>query len=153
MWVLLALLLALGIFAAAMGWRAPKDADVAGKTSDSTNETAAAVTPDETSGTPKASPHDSAACHTCAAENTGCYAERMLRHATQVEPQYFEDEELDAYRGISAETYSPEQEEEFAEVLHTLKEEEVADWLHALTLRGIELPVALREEAVMMLQG
>lgn len=94
----------------------------------------------------------SEACDTCAADGTGCYADRMLRHAVQEKPSYFNDEELDAFQGLSADSYSPSQSEQFAEVLHTLRSEEVADWLHSLSLRGIALPTSLRDEAVMLLQ-
>lgn len=93
------------------------------------------------------------ACNTCAAEGTGCYAERMLRHSVSAEPVYFDDEELDAFRGISADAYTSEQITLFEDVLQTLRTEEVADWLHALSQRGVELPAVLRDEAVMLLQS
>lgn len=92
------------------------------------------------------------ACNTCAAEGTGCYAERMLRHSVSAEPVYFDDEELDAFCGTPADAYTSEQIALFEDVLQTLRTEEVADWLHALSLRGVELPIALRDEAVMLLQ-
>lgn len=137
MWVLLALLVALGLVVAIL----PSSRRAVDKKSSS--DVAAAATPHQ----------KSEACNTCAADGTGCYADRMLRHVVQNEPQYFEDEELDAYRGTPADAYTAEQEEQFAEVLHTLQEEEVADWLHALSLRGVELPAALRDEAVMLMKG
>ena len=59
------------------------------------------------------------------------------------EPIYFEDEELDAYRGIAADAYTPEQVEEFREVMTTMRPHEVPEWLHSLQLRGINLPIAL----------
>lgn len=93
------------------------------------------------------------ACNTCAAEGTGCYAERMLRHSVSAEPVYFDDEELDAFRGTPADAYTSEQIALFEDVLQTLRTEEIADWLHALSQRGVELPIALRDEAVMLLQS
>jgi len=66
---------------------------------------------------------------------------------------YFEDEELDAYKGLSATDYSPEQIEEFSEVLTTLLPNEVPEWLHSLQLRGIELPKELQDEVAIMMEN
>lgn len=66
---------------------------------------------------------------------------------------YYEDEELDQYAGIAANDYSPEQIEQFSEVLTTLNPSEVPDWLHSLQLRGINLPADLKDEAAMMMQA
>lgn len=65
---------------------------------------------------------------------------------------YFDDEELDAYKGISAEAYNEKQIEEFSEVLTTLKPDEIPEWLHSLQLRGISLPVSLKDEALLMME-
>ncbi|MBP3228515.1 MAG: hypothetical protein J6M53_07045 [Bacteroidaceae bacterium] len=139
MWVLLAMLVALGLFAAA--------ANLIASSRNSGTEEGNALTPAAPPTTDSASP----ACNNCAAEGTGCYAERILRHTQNQAAQYFEDEELDAYKGRAADAYNEAETSEFAEVLDTLRQEEVADWLHALTVRGIELPVALRDEAILLL--
>lgn len=76
-----------------------------------------------------------------------------LRRQMSEEIVYFEDEELDAFRGVDADAYTEEQTEAFAEVLTTLQPQEVADWLHSLQLRGIALPLSLKEEAIMMMEG
>lgn len=60
---------------------------------------------------------------------------------------YFEDEELDRFKGRNAEEYEAEEIREFQEVLHTLRPEEVAPWLKSLKLREINLPSVLIEEA------
>lgn len=65
---------------------------------------------------------------------------------------YYEDEELDAYKGIAADVYTGSQTEEFSEVLMTLKPDEISGWLHSLRLRGINLPEQLKDEAVMMME-
>jgi hypothetical protein len=67
--------------------------------------------------------------------------------------EYYDDEELDVFRNYSPEAYSAEEIEQFREVLYTLLETDVAGWFHSLHLRGIELPVALRDEAVSILSG
>lgn len=77
--------------------------------------------------------------------------EKELLMATGAEPiDYFDDEELDRFRGRAADSYSEEEEEEFREVLLTTLPREVAEWLKSLQLRGIELPEGVREEALMI---
>lgn len=63
---------------------------------------------------------------------------------------YFDDEELDRFHGRRADAYTEEEEDEFREVLYTTLTREVSDWLRSLQLRGIELPVGLRDEALML---
>ena len=66
------------------------------------------------------------------------------------EELYYNDEELDRYTGREPEDYTPEEIEEFREVLYTLKPEEVYQWGMALTQRNIPLPLPLRDEWVML---
>lgn len=63
---------------------------------------------------------------------------------------YYDDEELDRYRGRKADSYTPEEEEEFREVLMTLLPEDVAGWARSIAMRGLELPVAVRDELLMI---
>lgn len=63
---------------------------------------------------------------------------------------YYDDEELDAYRGRTPESYTPDEEEEFREVLMTLLPDDVAGWARSVAARGIELPVAVRDELLMI---
>lgn len=64
---------------------------------------------------------------------------------------YFDDEELDAYKQIPADAYTDEQIEAFREVMYTLRPEEVEDWLISLEKREIQLPEILRPEAFELL--
>ena len=68
------------------------------------------------------------------------------------EPDYYEDEELDAFRGRPSDAYSPEEVEQFEEVLTTMRPEEVHGWLRSLGLRGVELPNELKDEAFMIVR-
>lgn len=61
---------------------------------------------------------------------------------------YFEDQELDTYRHIPADNYSNEQIDAFREILYTLNNNEVEDWLISLEKREIHLPEILRQEAI-----
>ena len=64
--------------------------------------------------------------------------------------EYFEDEELDAYRGVAPDEYTDEQIEQFRDVLYTLRPEEVAAWGRSIQLRGITLPTAVKDELIML---
>ena len=73
-------------------------------------------------------------CTHCSPENVMCEQECMLKAAT--EPvEYFDDEELD-------ETTL------FAEVLETLRHDEVKAWNRSLILRGINMPDGIKDEYV-----
>ena len=65
---------------------------------------------------------------------------------------YFDDEELDRFKGMKPEDYTDADIEEFRQVLYTMREDEVENWAHCIETRGIELPHQIREEILMMLQ-
>lgn len=64
---------------------------------------------------------------------------------------YFDDEELDAFRNIPADGYNDAQIDAFRDVLYTLRKEEIEDWFISLEKREINLPEILRPEALEML--
>lgn len=81
-----------------------------------------------------------------------CFCDDItLKRAVKTEIEYFDDEELDDYRGIGADQYTEAQVEDFNEVLTTLKPSEVGDWMRSLELRNIVLPSALKDEALMLM--
>lgn len=59
---------------------------------------------------------------------------------------YFDDEELDRFRGRGADEYSDAEIEEFRDVLLTLIPTDIAPWGRSLQLRGITLPAPVKEE-------
>ena len=65
---------------------------------------------------------------------------------------YFDDEELDAYKGKEPGEYTDEEIEEFRNVLYTMRTEEVDTWVKCLQTRGIEIPAVIKEEILLMLQ-
>ncbi len=86
----------------------------------------------------------------CCGQHAVCEKELLMKAAA--EPiEYFDDEELDRFRGRAADAYTPAEEEEFREVLYTTLKREVGDWLRSLQLRGIELPEGIRDEALMLM--
>ncbi|MCH5230390.1 MAG: phospholipase [Muribaculaceae bacterium] len=64
---------------------------------------------------------------------------------------YYDDEELDRFAEREPESYSPEETEEFRDVLMTLLPQDVAGWAKSITLRKIELPDDVKDELLMLL--
>ena len=64
--------------------------------------------------------------------------------------EYYEDEELDRFKGRSGEDYNDDEIEEFTEVLTTLKTEEVAGWIRSLQLREVNLPIELKDDIILL---
>ena len=71
-----------------------------------------------------------------------------LRSAQDIE--YYEDEELDRFRGRTA--FSDEEIDEFREVLYTMRPDEVAGWLRSLELRQVPLPDELKDEVLLIIE-
>lgn len=86
----------------------------------------------------------------CCGAHEICEAETLLTLKEEI--IYYSDEELDRYRGISADDYNKEQIEEFRDILLTLQMHEVTGWLKSLQLRQIDIPSAIREEAFMIVE-
>lgn len=63
---------------------------------------------------------------------------------------YYDDEELDAFRGRPSDSYTDEETQQFAEVLETLRSDEVKPWGRSLILRGINMPDGIKDEFIMM---
>lgn len=86
-------------------------------------------------------------CNTCNGENSKCEQECMMEAATK-EIEYYDDEELDIFKGKASDAYTDEEVEQFSEILYTMKPEEVAGWNRSLILRGINLPNQLKDEVI-----
>ena len=86
----------------------------------------------------------------CCGEHEVCEKGKIKR-ALRTDIEYFDDEELDRYRGTAPDEYDDEAVEEFREVLYTMYPSEVEDWLKSLELRGVALPDPLKDEVFMLL--
>ena len=89
-------------------------------------------------------------CGTCNGTNQKCEQECMMEASTK-EIEYYDDEELDRFCGRESDQYSDDEIAEFSEVLYTMRPEEVAGWNRSLILRGINLPDALKDEVIMLM--
>ena len=77
-------------------------------------------------------------CSTCTGENDQCEQECMMEAATK-EIEYYDDEELDRFRGRLSEDYTDEEAESFAEVM---------GWNRSLILRGINMPNQIKDDFI-----
>ena len=86
----------------------------------------------------------------CCGQHEVCEKESLLA-AVSNGIEYYDDEQLDAYIGTAPEHYTPEEEEQFRDILYTMRDEEVAGWVRSLQLRGIALPNALKDEVYLII--
>lgn len=100
-------------------------------------------------GQPEGEIRQQETCATCDGTSSKCEQTCMMEAATRP-IEYFDDEELDVYRDRPSNDYTEEETDQFADVLHTMRPDEVSAWLRSLHLRGIELPDALKDEAYML---
>lgn len=81
----------------------------------------------------------------CCGQHQICEKESLLA-AVSKQIEYYDDEELDCFKGRPSDGYSEEEIEEFRDILYSMQEVDVAGWSRSLQLRGIELPDELKDE-------
>ena len=86
----------------------------------------------------------------CADEGCGlrsiCPSEQLLAGECKQEITYYEDEELDAFAGRNENEYTPEEEEQWRDVLYTLQPGDLLGWGQSIKHRRLVMPAAIREE-------
>ncbi len=85
----------------------------------------------------------------CCGQHETCEKESLLA-AVSKQIEYYDDEELDSFRGRGSDEYSQEEVEEFRNILYTMKDDEVAGWVRSLQLRAVELPDDLKDEVFLI---
>ncbi len=85
----------------------------------------------------------------CCGQHEVC--EKDLKTMARKDIVYYNDEELDAYRKMSPESYDEAALEAFSEVFYTLREDDVLGWLNSLRQREIDPPHFIREEALLII--
>ncbi|MBO5750151.1 MAG: phospholipase [Bacteroidaceae bacterium] len=85
----------------------------------------------------------------CCGQHETCEKDSLLA-AVSKNVEYYNDEELDRFRGRTSDGYSEAETEEFREVLYTMKEVEVAGWVRSLQLRAVELPDGVKDEVFLI---
>ncbi len=86
----------------------------------------------------------------CCGQHETCERDSLLA-AVSKKIEYYDDEELDSYRGTPSDGYTNKQIEQFREILYTMQEVEVAGWSRSLQLRGINLPDELKDELFLII--
>lgn len=94
---------------------------------------------------------DSSSCSTCNGDDPKCEQLCMMEAATR-EIEYFDDEELDRFKGQQGNQYTDDEAEEFRNVMLTMQQNEVSAWSRSLTLRGIEVPYQVKDELLMLME-
>ena len=87
----------------------------------------------------------------CCGQHEVCEKESLLTAVSKGRIDYYEDEELDRFRGRASDSYSADEVELFEEVLTTMREEEVAGWVRSLQLREVNLPDELKDEVFLII--
>lgn len=85
----------------------------------------------------------------CCGQHEVCEKDSLLA-AVSKDVEYYEDEELDRFRGRAGNEYAPDEVEEFREVLYTMRTDEVAGWVRSLQLRYVNLPDELKDEVFLI---
>ena len=88
--------------------------------------------------------------HGCADDACGlrsiCPSEQILAGECRQEVIYYDDEELDAFAGRRENEYTPDEEEQWRDVLYTLQPGDLLGWGQSIKHRGLTMPAAIHQE-------
>lgn len=85
----------------------------------------------------------------CCGQHAVCERDSLLAAASR-EIIYYDDEELDRWRGIPSDGYDETQTETFRDIFYTMQSSDVPGWTRSLQLRGIELPDDIKDEVLLV---
>ncbi len=86
----------------------------------------------------------------CCGQHEVCEKDSLLA-AVSKQVEYYNDEELDRFRGRCSDEYSADESEEFRDILYTMRSDEVAGWVRSLQLRQVELPDDIKDEVFLII--
>ena len=81
----------------------------------------------------------------CCGTHDVCPSEMMLKHLNDP-VTYYDDEELDVFKGRDAASYNDDELEQWRDVLYTLKHDELLGWERSIKKRGIQIPDVIKDE-------
>ncbi|MDH8702096.1 hypothetical protein M2138_001450 [Dysgonomonadaceae bacterium PH5-43] len=93
-------------------------------------------------------PHEDS--EVCCGAHEVCEKDLIIK-AAQNPVEYYDDEELDVFIGRTSDDYTEEETALFLHVLHTMWESDVPGWTRSLQLRGIEMPLSVRDEVLFIM--
>ena len=85
----------------------------------------------------------------CCGQHEVCEKDSLLA-AVSRDVEYYNDEELDRFRGRAGNAYSEEECDEFRDILYTMRDDEVAGWVRSLQLRYVNLPDEVKDEVFLI---
>lgn len=85
----------------------------------------------------------------CCGAHEVCEKDSLLA-ALSKQIEYYNDEELDRFRGREGDEYTSEEADEFRDVLYTMRSDEVAGWVRSLQLRMVNLPDEVKDEVFLI---
>lgn len=88
----------------------------------------------------------------CCGLHEVCPSEMMLKHMNDP-VVYYEDEELDAFKGRAANEYTPDEVEQWRNVLYTLQHDDLMGWERSVKKRGIVMPEVIKEELISLINA
>lgn len=86
---------------------------------------------------------------TCCGQHATCEQDSLMNCFVE-QSDYFDDEELDKYKGYSEENYTPNEVDQFREVFYTLLDEDKPRWVRSLQQREIAIPNQLKDEILLI---
>ena len=107
-------------------------------------------TDDDSETPPAAAANSESECTAdCCSLNEVCPSEKILMSINK-ELLYFNDEELDSFKGRTPDGYTDDEIEQFRDVLYTLRDDELLAWQKSVKKRGITLPATINDECIML---
>lgn len=85
----------------------------------------------------------------CCGMHITCEKDSLLASVSK-EIEYYDDEELDRFAGKEAADYTPDEIEEFRDILLSMRPDDIAGWARSLQLRQIKLPAEIRDELILI---
>jgi len=84
----------------------------------------------------------------CCGKHATCEKDSLMTAFVE-EVEYFDDEELDEYKGTPSDGYAEKDVEEFRSVLYSMYDEDKPRWVRSLQVRDISIPDQLKDEIFM----
>jgi len=104
----------------------------------------------QASDTAQTTPQQGCADASCALRSV-CPSEQLLAgQCSNDATAYYEDEELDNYAGRGADSYTPDELEQWRDVLYTLRPDDLIGWGQSIQRRGIVMPADIRDEFIQL---
>ena len=79
-----------------------------------------------------------------------CPSEQLMAGECRQEVIYYDDEELDSFLGRDEDGYTPEEVEQWRDVLYTLQPVDLLGWGQSIKRRGLMMPASIRDEFLLL---